>query len=51
MVSLSFHTSQAAFTCSELTIETFFVNFEHFTPCSSVSVVNFEIEIAGWDVG
>ena len=25
------------------------VNFEHFTPCSSVSTVNFEYVIADWD--
>ena len=24
------------------------VNFEHFTPCSTVSIVNFEHAIAGW---
>ena len=28
----------------------FIVNFEHFTPCSSVSIVNFEHAIAGWVV-
>ena len=28
---------------------TSFVNFEHFTPCSSVSIVNFEHLIADWD--
>ena len=33
--------SQPAFTCSKLAIE---------TPCSSVSIVNFEGVIAGWDV-
>ena len=27
----------------------FFVNFEHFTPCSRVSIVNFEHLIADWD--
>ena len=26
----------------------FIVNFEHFTPCSSVSTVNFEQVNAGW---
>ena len=26
----------------------FIVNFEHFTPCSSVSIVNIEHVIAGW---
>ena len=45
--------------CSKLTIKTpercywcrsdiFIVNFEHFTPCSSVSIVNIEHVIAGW---
>ena len=27
----------------------FIVNFEHFTLCSSVSIVNFEYVIVGWD--
>ena len=52
-------TSQLAFTCSKLTIETveqgceicFIVNFEHISHlCSSVSIVNFEHVIAGWDI-
>ena len=45
--------------CSKLTIKTpersqcrrsvvFIVNFEHFTTCSSVSIVNFEQVFAGW---
>ena len=44
--------SQPAFTCSKLTIETLQqgVNFEHIlTLCSSVSIVNFEHVIASWD--
>ena len=48
--------------CSKLTIKTperrqcrrfgvFTVNFlTYFTPCSSVSIVNFEHVIAGWDI-
>ena len=29
----------------------FIVKFEHiFTPCSSVSIVNFEQAIAGWEI-
>ena len=46
--------------CSKLTIKIperrhwrrssiFIVNFEHFTPCSSVTIDNFEHVIAGWD--
>ena len=37
--------------CSELTIiAVFIVNFEHISHlCSSVSIVNFEHEIAGWE--
>ena len=27
----------------------FIVNFQHFTPCSSVSIVNFEHVIADWE--
>ena len=45
------HPSQSAFTCTKFTMETLEqrVNFEHIsTPRSSVSVVNFEHEIAGW---
>ena len=34
-----------AFTCSKLTIAT---RWTYFTPCSSVSIVNFEHVIAGW---
>ena len=35
--------------CSKLTIKTpVIVNFEHVTPCSSVSTVNFEQVNAGW---
>ena len=53
--------TQPAITCSKLTIKTaerchqlrsgvFIVNFEHiFTPCSSVSIVNFEQVNAGWE--
>ena len=26
-----------------------FVNFDHISPCSSVSIVNFEHVIAGWE--
>ena len=44
--------TQPAFTCSKLTIETAeqVVKYvqNYFTPCSSVSVVNFEHVIAGW---
>ena len=48
--------------CSRLTMKTtgrcqwrrsngFIVKFEHiFTPCSSVSIVNFEQAIAGWEI-
>ena len=54
--------TQPAITCSELTIKTaeqcyqlrsgvFIVNFEHvFTPCSSISIVNFEQVNAGREV-
>ena len=49
-------------TCSKLTVKTpercqwrrsgvSIVNFKHFTPCSSVSIVYFEHVIAGWDYG
>ena len=53
--------TQPAITCSKLTIKTtkrcpwrrpgvFSVNFEHiFTPCSSVSIGNFEQVNAGWE--
>ena len=45
--------------CSKLTIKSaegphwhrsdvFIVNFEHFTPCSSISIVNFAKENVGW---
>ena len=46
---------QPGFTCSKLAIETLAnnnntVNFEHISHiCSSVSIVNFEHVIAGWD--
>ena len=57
-------TTQPAFTCSKVTIEmlkqdmshwrrsgVFIVNVEHiYTPCSSVSIVNFEQVNAGWAV-
>ena len=46
--------------CSKLTIKTperrqwrrsgvFIDNFEHFTPCSKVPIINFEKVNAGWD--
>ena len=41
--------SQPAFTCTKLTIETLEQGVKYFTPCSSVSIVNFEHAIAGWD--
>ena len=54
-----FEPTQPAFTSSKLTIETleqwrhfsrFFVNFEHISHLpSSVSIVNFENVIAGWE--
>ena len=37
--------TQAAFICSKFNI---FVKIKYFTPCSSVSIVNFEHVIAGW---
>ena len=42
--------NQPTFTCSKLTIETLEQGVKHiFTPCSSVSIVNFEHVIAGWE--
>ena len=38
--------------CSKLSIKTsgvFIDNFEHFTPCSKVPIINFEKVNAGWD--
>ena len=43
---MSENVSQLAFTCSKLTLEA----LEQGTPCSSVSVINFEHVIAGWVV-
>ena len=51
------HSFQTAITCSKLTIETleqgvkyfvFVAIFEHFRPCSSVSIFNLEQVNAGW---
>ena len=56
ILSNVFLVTQPAFTCSKLTIETLeqrfiIVNFEHISHlCSSVSIVNFEQVIAGWEV-
>ena len=45
--------NQPRFTCSKLTIETLvqsvkYVQRHYFTPCASVTVVNYEHEIADW---
>ena len=49
--------SQTVIICSKLTIKTlegrsdvFIVNFEHISPCSTVSIVKFEQVNAGWAV-
>ena len=39
---------QSAFTCSKLTIKTPERRHTYFTPCSSVSIVNFEHDNADW---
>ena len=52
-VTLSPLTSQPEFKCSKLTTEELeqAVNFwAYFTPCSSVSIFNFEQVNAGWDI-
>ena len=41
--------SEPAITCLKLTIETLEQLWTYFTPCSSVSIVNFEQVNAGWD--
>ena len=40
--------TQPAFPCSKLTIEALEQGVKY-TPCSSISVVNFEHVIAGWE--
>ena len=40
--------TQPAFTCSKLTVETLGQGVKYVTPCSSVSIVNFEHVITGW---
>ena len=49
--NLSEMETQPAFTYSKLTIESLMVSLmlTYFTPCSSVSNVNFEHVIAGWE--
>ena len=42
------NTSQPAIICSKLAIETLEQRVEYFTPCSSVSIMNFEQVNAGW---
>ena len=42
--------SQPAIACSKLTIETLEQGVKHLTPCSSVSVVNFEQLNASWGI-
>ena len=41
--------TQPAFTCSKLTVETLGQGVKYVTPCSTVSIVNFEhVIITGW---
>ena len=42
--------AQGAFTCSKLTIETLEQGNTYFTPCSSVSIVDFEQVNAHWEI-
>ena len=41
--------AQPASTCSNLIVETLEEGAKYFTPCSSVSIVNFEQVNAGWE--
>ena len=47
-ISSEFSAQPVIITCSKLTIETVEQGVTYFTPCPSVSTVNFEQVNAGW---